>query len=70
MSTTEVTIVYYGFKEHYVPRLFWLSILTLVFSASTVFPFIDWFNDVKHKVSLAGITKLYVYILMMLGFAI
>lgn len=54
MSTTEGTIVYYGFREHHAARLFWLSMLTLVFLASTVFPFMDWFNDVKHKVSFPG----------------
>ncbi|KAI0085081.1 hemolysin-III related-domain-containing protein [Irpex rosettiformis] len=49
MSTTEGTIVYYGFREHQVMQMLWLGMLTLVFLASTVFPFMDWFNDVKHK---------------------
>jgi adiponectin receptor len=50
MSITEGTIVYYGFQEHTTFRVFWLSTSTLVFLARTIFPFMDWFNDVKHRV--------------------
>ncbi|KAI0684603.1 hemolysin-III related-domain-containing protein [Cytidiella melzeri] len=49
MSTTQGTIVYYAFREYVKTQTFWLSMLTLVFLASTVFPFMDWFNDVKHR---------------------
>lgn len=50
MSTTEVTMVYYGFRGLPVSQTFWMSMLALIFVASTVFPFMDWFNDVKHRV--------------------
>lgn len=51
ISASVGTVVYYGFQGHNVARNNFLVLCVVMGFLGSVFPFMDWFNDIKYRVS-------------------
>jgi adiponectin receptor len=51
ISASVGTVVHYGFYCHETPRVFFMSLCIASAVLGTVFPFMDWFNKFKYRVS-------------------